>query len=87
MLAFLIWSDGFPLKLYSLDLQLEKIIGKLKTGKYGDRILEVMRHDAETVSEQLVEDPTKEETCERRSSKRAKTQKDVVLLESSEEEE
>lgn len=70
-----------------MDLQLEKIIGKLKTGKYGDRILEVMRHDAETVSEQLVEDPTKEETCERRSSKRAKTQKDVVLLESSEEEE
>ncbi|CAA7061241.1 unnamed protein product [Microthlaspi erraticum] len=67
--------------------ELEKIIGKLKTGKYGDRILEAMRNDGETASEQLVEDPTKEETCERRSSKRAKTQKDVVLLESSDDEE
>ena len=65
-------------------LQLECIIGKLKTDKYGDKILEVMRHDA--VSEQLVEDGTKDDTCKSRSSKRAKTQKDVVLLESSEEE-
>ncbi|XP_048621533.1 ATP-dependent DNA helicase Q-like 2 isoform X1 [Brassica napus] len=65
--------------------ELESIIGKLKTDKYGDKILEVMRHD--TVSEQLVEDATKEETCKSRSSKRAKTQKNVVLLESSEEEE
>ncbi|KAJ4881280.1 Mediator of RNA polymerase II transcription subunit 34 [Raphanus sativus] len=65
--------------------ELESIIGKLKTDKYGDKILEVMRHDA--VSEQHVEDATKDETCKRRSSKRAKTQKDVVLLESSEEEE
>ncbi|CAN7030951.1 unnamed protein product [Brassica rapa subsp. trilocularis] len=64
--------------------ELESIIGKLKTDKYGDKILEVMRHDA--VSEQLVEDGTKEDTCKSRSSKRAKTQKDVVLLESSEEE-
>lgn len=67
-------------------LQLESIIGKLKTDKYGDKILEVIRHD--TVSEQLVEDATKEETCcKSRSSKRAKTKKNVVLLESSEEEE
>ncbi|KAG2315034.1 hypothetical protein Bca4012_065832 [Brassica carinata] len=65
--------------------ELESIIGKLKTEKYGDKILEVMRHDA--VSGQLVEDATKEETCKSRSSKRAKTQKNVVLLESSEEEE
>ncbi|CAN6893786.1 unnamed protein product [Brassica oleracea] len=65
--------------------ELGSIIGKLKTDKYGDKILEVMRHD--TVSEQLVEDATKEETCKSRSSKRAKTQKNVVLLESSEEEE
>lgn len=64
---------------------MESIIGKLKTDKYGDKILKVMRHDA--VSEQHVEDATKDETCKRRSSKRAKTQKDVVLLESSEEEE
>lgn len=74
------------LKLYWLDLQLESIIGKLKTEKYGEMILEeVMRHDA--ISEQLVDDPTKEETCKIRSSKRAKTQKDLVLVESSEEEE
>ncbi|KAL1204974.1 ATP-dependent DNA helicase Q-like 2 [Cardamine amara subsp. amara] len=66
--------------------KLESIIGKLKTEKYGDMILEqVMRHDA--VSEQLVEDPTKEETFTSRSRKRAKTQKNVVLVESSEEEE
>lgn len=66
--------------------ELKSIIGKLKTEKYGDRILEeVMRHEA--VSEQLVEDPTKEETCKSRSRKRAKTQKDVVLVESSGEEE
>lgn len=61
---------------------MESIIGKLKTEKYGDRILEkVMRHDA------VSEDPSKEETCKSRSRKRAKTQKDVVLVESSNEEE
>ncbi|AAF24590.1 T19E23.16 [Arabidopsis thaliana] len=77
---------SFPLIFIWLDLQLESIIGKLKTEKYGDRILEeVMRHEA--VSEQLVEDPTKEETCKSRLRKRAKTQKDVVLVESSGEEE
>ncbi|KAF8111816.1 hypothetical protein N665_0072s0028 [Sinapis alba] len=67
--------------------ELERIIGKLKTDKYGDKILEVMRHDA--VSGQLVEDATKDDddTSRSRASKRAKTQKDVVLLESSEEEE
>ncbi|CAH2034723.1 unnamed protein product [Thlaspi arvense] len=71
---------------YWLDLQLESIIGKLKTEKYGDRILEVvMRHNA--VSEQVVEDPTKGDTCKSRSSKRARTQKNVVLVESSEDEE
>ncbi|KFK44909.1 hypothetical protein AALP_AA1G318600 [Arabis alpina] len=65
--------------------ELESIIGKLKTEKYGDRILEeVKRHDS--VSDQLVEDSTQEETCQR-SSKRAKTQKNLVLVESSEEEE
>ncbi|CAH8360026.1 unnamed protein product [Eruca vesicaria subsp. sativa] len=64
--------------------ELESIIGKLKTDKYGDKILEVMKQCA--VSEQLVEDATKEDTCKSRSSKRAKTQKAVVLLESSEEE-
>lgn len=67
--------------------QLESIIGKLKTEKYGERILEeVMRHEA--FSEQLVEeDSTKEETCKSRSRKRAKTHKDVVFVGSSEEEE
>ncbi|XP_010478886.1 PREDICTED: mediator of RNA polymerase II transcription subunit 34 isoform X2 [Camelina sativa] len=66
--------------------ELEKIIGKLKTEKYGDRILEeVMRHDV--VSEDIVEDPTKEGACESRSRKRAKTQKDVVLVDSSDEDE
>ncbi|KAJ0233120.1 ATP-dependent DNA helicase Q-like 2 [Hirschfeldia incana] len=66
--------------------ELESIIGKLKTDKYGDKILEVMRHDA--VSRQPVEDATKDDddTSRSRSSKRAKTQKNVVLLESSEEE-
>lgn len=64
---------------------MESIIGKLKTEKYGERILEeVKRHDS--VSEQLVEDSTQEETCKSRSSKRAKTQEDLVLVESSEEE-
>ena len=55
-------------------LQLEKIIGKLKTEKYGSRILE------EITTYQSDEE-------QNRAAKRPKAKKGLVVIESSEEEE
>lgn len=55
-------------------MQLEKVIGKVKTEKYGGRIIELMRsHDAGARNGGD-------------ASKRHKKEKDVVCLESSDEE-
>ncbi|KAK7407033.1 hypothetical protein VNO78_08673 [Psophocarpus tetragonolobus] len=60
--------------------QLEKVIGKLKTEKYGNRILEQI----EKYSDFKTTD--KQETVGR-DAKRSKTKKNLVLIESSEDEE
>ncbi|KAL6008584.1 hypothetical protein ACLOJK_034098 [Asimina triloba] len=59
--------------------QLEKLIGKLKTEKYGSRILECIRQFVEAEGNSK----SKAEGCESRSCKRLKTKKAVVLVESS----
>lgn len=69
-------------------LQLEKIIGKLKTGKYGSRILEVIskcgnseqQHDNNAVSKE-------EHGRGARASKRTKREKAVVVVDSSDDSE
>ncbi|KAI9083893.1 hypothetical protein K1719_034151 [Acacia pycnantha] len=63
--------------------QLEKTIGKLKTEKYGDRILEQI----EMYSDFKPPDEKNEQDSEVRAAKRSKTKKTIVLLESSEEDE
>ncbi|KAJ4729096.1 ATP-dependent DNA helicase [Melia azedarach] len=67
--------------------ELENIIGKLKTEKYGSRILEVISKCAKTEEQPdnavLKEDQGSENT---RASKRPKKQKDVVVVESSDDE-
>ncbi|KAK4261552.1 hypothetical protein QN277_004532 [Acacia crassicarpa] len=63
--------------------QLEKIIGKLKTEKYGDRILAQI----EMYSDFKPLDERNEQDSEVRVAKRSKTKKTIVLLESSEEDE
>ncbi|KAK8472147.1 hypothetical protein PHAVU_002G126800 [Phaseolus vulgaris] len=60
--------------------QLEKVIGKLKTEKYGNRILQQI----EKYSDSELTD--KQET-DGRAAKRSKTKKNLVLIESSEDEE
>ena len=57
-------------------MQLEKVIGKLKTEKYGNRILE----QVEKYSDEQVTDGG-------RAAKRSKTKKNLVVIESSEDEE
>lgn len=61
-------------------VQLEKVIGKLKTEKYGNRILQQI----EKYSDSELTD--KQET-DGRAAKRSKTKKNLVLIESSEDEE
>ncbi|XP_028795868.1 mediator of RNA polymerase II transcription subunit 34 isoform X2 [Neltuma alba] len=61
--------------------QLEKIIGKLKTEKYGDRILAQI----EMYSDFKPPDEKNEQGSEFRAAKRSKTKKPIVLVESSEE--
>ncbi|KAL5581317.1 hypothetical protein UlMin_013759 [Ulmus minor] len=60
--------------------ELEKIIGKLKTEKYGSRILEQIIKYADL-------DAPKEQESEDRAPKRRKTKKALVVIESSDEEE
>lgn len=61
------------------SLQLEKIIGKLKTEKYGSKILEQISKYADL-------DVLKEEGSKERATKRLKTKKAMVVIESSDDE-
>ena len=63
-------------------MQLEKIIGKLKTKKYGNRILEQI----EKYSDFKPPEETNEEKIDGRAAKKSKTNKALVLIESSEDE-
>ncbi|KAK9095662.1 hypothetical protein Scep_027131 [Stephania cephalantha] len=66
--------------------QLEKMIGKLKTEKYGSKILELIQSYA--VSSQLNGNVSGEEDdSESRAAKRLKMKKNLIFLESSEEDE
>lgn len=60
-------------------LQLEMIIGKLKTEKYGDRILgEVKKYGiAEQLNDNVLEE---EQGTEKRPRKKLKTKEEVVVL-------
>lgn len=60
-------------------LQLEKVIGKLKTEKYGNKILEQIVNYSDFK-------PTDEQVSDGRAAKRSKTKKNVVLIETSEDE-
>ncbi|KAJ0054296.1 hypothetical protein Pint_02576 [Pistacia integerrima] len=68
------------------SLVLEKIIGKLKTDKYGTIILEEINKCAN--AEQPDASASKEgQTSETRAKKRLKTEKALVVVESSDDEE
>ncbi|GAY60459.1 hypothetical protein CUMW_202130 [Citrus unshiu] len=67
---------------------LEKIIGKLKTGKYGSRILEVISKCGNSVQQHDNNAVSKEEQGrDARASKRTKKEKAVVLVDSSDDSE
>lgn len=69
-------------------LQLEKIIGKLKTGKYGSRILEVISKCGNSVQQHDNNAVSKEEQGRgARASKRTKKEKAVVVVDSSDDSE
>ncbi|KAG7956012.1 hypothetical protein I3843_11G103200 [Carya illinoinensis] len=63
--------------------QLEKIIGKLKTEKYGSRILEQVEKYSNSVQTNEVK---QEQGSQNRANKRLKTKKALVLIESSDDE-
>ncbi|XP_027914837.1 mediator of RNA polymerase II transcription subunit 34 isoform X1 [Vigna unguiculata] len=60
--------------------QLEKVIGKLKTEMYGNRILEQIQKYSDSK-------PTDKQETDGRAAKRSKTKKNLVLIDSSEDEE
>lgn len=65
--------------------QLEKIIGKVKSSKYGTRILEEIARSAD--SEELDKsEGNNEDAADDRASKKAKTKRSLVLIDSSEDE-
>ncbi|KAH9687595.1 ATP-dependent DNA helicase q1 [Citrus sinensis] len=67
---------------------LEKIIGKLKTGKYGSRILEVISKCGNSVQQHDNNAVSKEEQGrDARASKRTKKEKAVVVVDSSDDSE
>ncbi|CAN1779614.1 ATP-dependent DNA helicase Q-like 2 [Linum perenne] len=66
--------------------ELEKIIGKLKAEKYGDRILEEVRKYAGSEEEPESSTLKDEESSDKRASKRRKTRKNVVVVDSEEDE-
>ncbi|CAI0441951.1 unnamed protein product [Linum tenue] len=68
--------------------ELEKIIGKLKAEKYGDRILEEIGKFVGSEDELPEIEASKEEegSSDKRASKRLKTRKNVVLIDSGDEE-
>ncbi|GAY60458.1 hypothetical protein CUMW_202130 [Citrus unshiu] len=71
-----------------LPHSLEKIIGKLKTGKYGSRILEVISKCGNSVQQHDNNAVSKEEQGrDARASKRTKKEKAVVLVDSSDDSE
>ncbi|CAI0441952.1 unnamed protein product [Linum tenue] len=72
----------------SFSWQLEKIIGKLKAEKYGDRILEEIGKFVGSEDELPEIEASKEEegSSDKRASKRLKTRKNVVLIDSGDEE-
>lgn len=61
-------------------MQLEKIVGKLKTEKYGSKILEQISKYGDL-------DEVMEQGSEERAAKRLKTKKALVVIESSDEDE
>lgn len=66
-------------------MQLQNIIGKLKTEKYGDRILEEVKNYG--ITEPAKDDVLNEEHgTELRPKKKLKTKKEVVHIESSDDE-
>ncbi|KAH9687602.1 ATP-dependent DNA helicase q1 [Citrus sinensis] len=68
--------------------ELEKIIGKLKTGKYGSRILEVISKCGNSVQQHDNNAVSKEEQGrDARASKRTKKEKAVVVVDSSDDSE
>lgn len=70
-------------KTYFIPLQLENIIGKLKAEKYGSRILEQVNTYANSTQP---EDAKEDQDIENRASKRLKSKKHLVLVESSDDE-
>lgn len=60
-------------------VQLEKVIGKLKTKKYGNKILEQIVKYSDVK-------PSDEQVTDGKAAKRSKTKKTPVLIESSEDE-
>ena len=64
-------------------MQLEKIIGKLKTEKYGSKILDEIKKYTDSGPS---DNGNEEEGSENRASKRLKTKKGIVIIESSDEE-
>ncbi|KAK1567722.1 hypothetical protein Q3G72_015762 [Acer saccharum] len=66
--------------------ELEKIIGKLKTEKYGSRILEEINKYADTEQPDNNASLKDEPRNESRATKRLKTQKALVVIESSDDE-
>lgn len=72
----------FMHETYLISLQLENIIGKVKTEKYGSRILEQVTKYADSAQP----DEVKEEENENRASKRLKSKKQLILVESSDDE-
>uniref|UniRef100_A0A803L6E4 ATP-dependent DNA helicase n=1 Tax=Chenopodium quinoa TaxID=63459 RepID=A0A803L6E4_CHEQI len=73
--------QSLPKKCYS-SVALEKIIGKVKSGKYGSRILEEIAHSSALENP----DPEINKEQDNRASKKAKT-KTPVLIECSEDDE
>ncbi|XP_070671389.1 ATP-dependent DNA helicase Q-like 2 isoform X3 [Malus domestica] len=68
----------------SMEL-LENIIGKVKTEKYGNRILEQVTKYADSAQPDEVKEEEEEEN-ENRASKRLKSKKQLILVESSDDE-
>ena len=67
-------------------MQLEKIIGKVKSDKYGVRILEEIREYCDFGTSEEEEDE-EEEPSEERTKKRSRNHKTTVVIESSDENE
>jgi ATP-dependent DNA helicase Q1 len=64
-------------------LQLEKIIGKLKTERYGSRILEQVEKYSDAVQ---TDELNEEQGSQNRATKRLKSKKALVVIESSDDE-